>query len=262
MHRLSRQIRFSVNPFLDDSLEGANSYCSRPAGQGLAIYLEFRVGLVGQIDRNTGFFVNVHEVDNVLRKHAVPEFTDLIRKSYRNARHVDTSDLKQVMIEAVNVMKNSIKNVFISDAGLNLNPNRKIEIDCEDTSMIYFSEKFEFAAMHKLWCSKFSEDENYKTFGKCAHPSGHGHNYVIEVTVKSNQELNYGQIEKTVKKNLIDLLDHRNLNADITYFHDHNPTIENIAVFSWDQLVRKFKNSVLHAVTVWETDKTFCTYHG
>ncbi len=265
MHKLSRQIRFSINPFLDETPRGANSYCSEPAGSGLALYLQLRVSLVGSIENDTGFFVNVHEVDQVLKKHAVPVFSEYISDAYRSRNHVTLSELKTLMIKTSRLLKDKIDNVTVSDITLELNPNRKLEMDCEDNSMVYLSEKYEFAAMHKLWNEKFSDEKNRQIFGKCAHPSGHGHNYIVEVTVKANEnidKINYGLLEQTVTDNLIDLLDHRNLNADIEYFKENNPTIENLAVFAWNQLADKFQDIKLHAVTVWETDKTFCTYYG
>ena len=84
--------------------------------------------------------------------------------------------------------------------------------------MVYFSEKFEFAAMHKLWNEQFSEKKNFEVFGKCANPAGHGHNYIIEVTVKRTGEqagLSIGQFERIVDQEFIKLVDHKNLNVDV-----------------------------------------------
>ena len=61
MHKLARQVRFSVNPFLPEQSLGANSFASRPSGEGLAIFFELSVELVSEIDRSTGFVVNVAE---------------------------------------------------------------------------------------------------------------------------------------------------------------------------------------------------------
>jgi len=69
--------------------------------------------------------------------------------------------------------------------------------------MVYFSEKFEFAAMHKLWNDDFSEERESRVFGKCANPAGHGHNYIVEVTIKMPARKNGFQIsdfERVVDK--------------------------------------------------------------
>jgi 6-pyruvoyltetrahydropterin/6-carboxytetrahydropterin synthase len=119
--------------------------------------------------------------------------------------------------------------------------------------------------MHKLWNEDFSEEKNFEVFGKCANPNGHGHNYIIEVTVKvpsGKDNLRIGDFEKVVDDELIKLIDHKNLNADVAEFGKTNPTIENIAVFAWNKLNGKFGAVKLHCVTVWETDKTYCSYYG
>jgi len=131
--------------------------------------------------------------------------------------------------------------------------------------MVYFSEKFEFAATHRLWNEDFSQERNLEVFGKCANPAGHGHNYVVEVTVKiapDKNRLRIGDFEKIVNDELIDLVDHKNLNAELEEFKKVNPTVENIAVFAWNKLADRFSEAVLHCVTVWETDKTCCSYFG
>jgi 6-pyruvoyltetrahydropterin/6-carboxytetrahydropterin synthase len=138
-------------------------------------------------------------------------------------------------------------------------------MDSKDSEMIYFSEKFEFAAMHKLWNDDFSEERNLEVFGKCANPAGHGHNYVVEVTVKKpvgGNGFGIGDFEKTVDDELIGVLDHKNLNVDIAEFSEANPTVENIAASAWNRLAGKFAEATLHCVTVWETDRTYCSYYG
>ena len=135
--------------------------------------------------------------------------------------------------------------------------------------MIYFSEKFEFAATHKLWNEDFSDERNFEVFGKCANPSGHGHNYIVEVTIKAPEDkevFRVGDFERTVDEELIKIVDHKNLNVDVSEFGKTNPTVENIAVFAWNKLAGKFgevrQNAGLHCVTVWETDKTYSSYYG
>ena len=130
--------------------------------------------------------------------------------------------------------------------------------------MATFSEKFEFAAMHKLWNERLPEDQNVQLFGKCANPAGHGHNYVIEVTVRTpaDQEMDVAAFENVVQTQLIEQLDHRSLNHDVPYFQNVNPTMENIAKFAWDTLVDQCDPLALDEITIWESDRTRCTYRG
>ncbi len=265
MHKLARSVRFSINPFLPEDNWGANSFASRPAGEGLAIFFELCVGLVGQVEPTTGFVVNVTDIDKNVRQYVVPIFAERIRKDFRAGRHIGLGDITELLKLTEKKLAGKFGKSIIAELSLKLNPFRKVAVDCEDWKMIYFSEKFEFAAMHKLWNEDFSEEKNFDVFGKCANPSGHGHNYIIEVTVKvpsGKDNLRIGDFEKVVDDELIRLVDHKNLNADVAEFGKTNPTIENIAVFAWDKLNGKFGDIKLHCVTVWETDKTYCSYYG
>ncbi len=265
MHKLTRQVRFSINPFLAEKHEGYNSYASKPAGDGLAIFLELSVEVIGEVEPATGFVVNVADIDNNVREFAIPVFAGQIQQDFRRAQHIGFFALAELLKSAWNKLADKFGTARLSKLSLKLNPFRKIAIDLKDLEMIYFSEKFEFAAMHKLWNDDFSEKRNLDVFGKCANPAGHGHNYIVEVTIKTPTNKNDFHIcdfEKTVETELIKLVDHRNLNADVSHFSKIIPTVENITVFAWNKLSCKFGRAALHCVSVWETDKTYCSYYG
>lgn len=265
MHKLSRQIRFSVNPFLDETAVGDNSYSSKPCGEGLALYFALWVDLQAEVDAETGFVVNVVEIDKVIRKSAVGVFADFLTERFRKGLHVSLCDMYRLLGEAWPVINCQFSNSDLTRLGLQLNPSRKISIEMGNQTMSYFSEKFEFAAMHKLWNKSFSDEKNFEVFGKCANPSGHGHNYVIEVTIEKNNindSFKIGTFERIVSDNFIELVDHKNLNLDVAEFTEKVPTVENIAVFAWNCLREKIDFARLSRVTVWESDRTSCTYCG
>ena len=264
MHKLTRFVRFSINPFLKKDQAGANSFCSNPCGEGLALFFELGVSLAGEVEPSTGFVVNVTEIDKKVRENVVPIFGSRIRQSFAAQKHLEIADLVDLMKSSFEALKGQFGNSIIADLTLKLNPYRKLSADCEDWKMIYFSEKFEFAAMHKLWNDNFSEQKNFEIFGKCANKTGHGHNYVIEITAKfpPDAKFNVGRFQQTIDSDLVNLVDHKNLNADVAGFDKTIPTIENIAVFAWNKLADKLTDAKLHSVTVWETDKTSCTYYG
>ncbi|MDH4240479.1 MAG: 6-carboxytetrahydropterin synthase, partial [Phycisphaerae bacterium] len=109
------------------------------------------------------------------------------------------------------------------------------------------------------------DEHNFEVFGKCANPTGHGHNYVVEITIKAQEgedSFRIGDFERTVDDELVQVVDHKNLNVDVAEFGKTNPTVENIAVFAWGKLAGKFGEATLHCVTVLETDKTYCSYYG
>ncbi len=265
MHKLTRCVRFSINPFLPVENEGSNSFVSKPAGEGLSIFLELSVEVVGEVEPTTGFVVNVADIDKNVREFAVPVFVERIRKDFRQARHIGFFAVAELLKSAWSRLADKFGPAQLSKLSLKLNPFRKVAIDSEDLEMIYFSEKFEFAAMHKLWNDDFSKEHNLEVFGKCANPAGHGHNYIVEVTIKMPASKNgfyTSDFERIVDNELIKLVDHKNLNVDVDHFSRTNPTVENIAAFAWNRLVSKFGQVALHCVTVWETDKTYCSYYG
>jgi 6-pyruvoyltetrahydropterin/6-carboxytetrahydropterin synthase len=265
MHKLARAVRFSINPFLADDGIGFNSYASKPAGEGLSMFFELCVELSGGVEPTTGFVVNVTDIDKAVRQFVVPIFAGRIRDDFRQGMHIGFVVIAEVLKAAWGELADRFGSAKPSKLSLLLNPFRKVAVEDEDCEMIYFSEKFEFAAMHKLWNDDFSKEKNLAVFGKCANPTGHGHNYVIEVTVKTPKSADgfrIGEFEKVIDGEFITLVDHKNLNADVAELSQINPTIENIAVFAWDKLVGKFGTAELHCVTVWETDKTYCSYTG
>jgi 6-pyruvoyltetrahydropterin/6-carboxytetrahydropterin synthase len=264
MHKLVRSVRFSINPFMAEDSGGANTYGARPSGEGLGLFFELGIGLVGKVEPTTGFIINVRDIDKCVRRYAVPIFAERIKKEYRRGKHIGLCGLTELLRLSNKELTGRFGKAHISELSLKLNPFRKIVIEPEDSKMFYFGEKFEFSAMHKLWNDEFSQSRNIEVFGKCANPSGHGHNYIVEVTVKapSDQEFYIGDFERTVDTKLIKLLDHKNLNADVELFAKTNPTVENIARFAWDRLEGKLAKAKLSCITVWETDRTCCSYCG
>jgi 6-pyruvoyltetrahydropterin/6-carboxytetrahydropterin synthase len=275
VHKLTRQVRFSINPFLQEDVEGANPYASQPAGEGLSIFFELSVGLTGDLDRSTGFVMNVLDIDETVRAVVVPLFAKRIKADFKKAKYIGLYELAELLKSAREELvrhsfsEGGFDRAVLSELTLKLNPFRKLSLNCsgaaEDCKMIYFGEKFEFAAMHRLWNDELSDERNFALFGKCANPTGHGHNYVIEVTIEitaDRSDFCIGDFEKIVDDEFIKHVDHKNLNVDVSGLSSVNPTVENIASFAWDRLVGKFSPAKLHCVTVWETDKTSCSYFG
>jgi len=265
MHKLARCVRFSINPFLSEENEGFNSFASKPAGEGLSIFLELSVEVIGEVEPATGFIVNVADIDNSVREFAVPVFIERIRQDFGQARYIGFFAVAELLKSAWSRLADKFGQAQLSKLSLKLNPFRKVAMNSKDLEMVYFSEKFEFAAMHKLWNDDFSDQQNLDVFGKCANPTGHGHNYIVEVTIKmpaSKNGFRISDFERVVDNELIKLVDHKNLNADVSQFSRTNPTVENITAFAWNRLVGKFGQAALHCVTVWETNKTYSSYYG
>ncbi|HOK66126.1 MAG TPA: 6-carboxytetrahydropterin synthase [Anaerohalosphaeraceae bacterium] len=264
MHTLCRQVRFSVNPFGPASEAGFNSYASRPCGDGLAVYLCLTAALKGPVDDRTGFVVNVSEIDSAVRRAAVPIFERNIRSRFQQGQGVSLRDLFRWLWDSAERLQPFFEAAQICRLELALNPFRTISIRREKSPMRTYSERFEFAAMHRLWNDAFSPEENFRRFGKCANPAGHGHNYILEVTVQVSDEPEphgwIGDFEKVIQEYFLSIVDHKNLNADVPHFSHINPTVENIASYAWQCLKGKFGENRLIRITVWENDRTYCTF--
>jgi 6-pyruvoyltetrahydropterin/6-carboxytetrahydropterin synthase len=100
--------------------------------------------------------------------------------------------------------------------------------------MIRMTRRYKFSASHRLHCDALNEAANRDLYGKCNNPYGHGHNYVLEVTVRGPLNIKSGQIanvrllDTLVSRAVIHDFDNKNLNADIVEFGSSVPTSENI----------------------------------
>lgn len=259
MHYLTRQIRFAIDPFADKQEMGFNSYCAKPTAEGLAFFFTLFVELKSEVNKDTGFVVNVAEIDKVVRSNVIDLFRDFVKK-YKGTGF---KGFAKLLGDAWQKIENDFTHAKLNSLSLEFSPARKIIIKERTGDMLYFSEKFEFSSSHTLWNTKFSDDENFRIFGKCANKCGHGHNYIAEIIIKKqNTGFSIGDYEKIVDENFISVVDHKNLNVDVEYFKKANPTVENIAEFAFKNLKDKFAASELDSVTVWENDRTFCTYRA
>src|SRR6516165_2184453 len=96
--------------------------------------------------------------------------------------------------------------------------------------------RYRFAASHRLHADALSEEENRRLYGKCNNPYGHGHDYVLEVTVEgapdaSGQIADRAALDGLVRDHVLSRLDHMNLNQDLREFKTLVPTTENLASF-------------------------------
>ena len=267
MHKLARQIRFAISPF-KAIVKGANSYCAKPTADGLSLFFALWVELKGSANKDTGFVVNVADIDRIVRNKAVGIFDEYVKNCLAVAGTATNCGFEQIAQLLSQVWKTIEKDFLpakIDSLTIELMPARKIGIKERMGNMLYFSEKFEFAASHTLWNDKFSDSEIEKIFGKCANRKGHGHNYIVEVTIKKptgGKPLAASDFERIVQQDFISIVDHKNLNADVEHFKKINPTVENIAQFAFKSLAGKLKPLQLDCVTVWENDRTFCSFRA
>lgn len=120
--------------------------------------------------------------------------------------------------------------------------------------------RYRFAASHRLHSAKFSEEQNQRLYGKCSNPHGHGHNYVLEVTIagpvdpSTGMIANLGDLDPFVRIQVLDPFDCRNLNEQVAEFRDCVPTTENVAREIFRRL-QTFPSARVERVRIEETSK-------
>lgn len=118
-----------------------------------------------------------------------------------------------------------------------------------------------FNAAHQLWDPARSEEDNRRLYGKCVNL--HGHNYAVEVIVAGDLDRSTGyvmdlkRLADLINSQIIDQVDHRNLNTDVTWLRDRIPTAENLALAFWERLRPHLPDGALHTVRVYESEKNW-----
>ena len=132
--------------------------------------------------------------------------------------------------------------------------------------MVLLTRKIEFAASHLYHNPNLSAEENRRIFGKCNNPHGHGHNYVLEVTVsgqvdKNGMVCNLVDLDDCVQREVVTRFDLENLNMR-PEFADSVPTTENLCTVVYDILKREFSQAHLERVRLEETMMNAFEYDG
>lgn len=134
--------------------------------------------------------------------------------------------------------------------------------------MIYVKRKATFSAAHRLFNPTFSDERNEAVFDKCNNPLGHGHNYVMEVTVKGLPDpltgyvIDLKRLKDLIDEVIIDKVDHKHLNYDVDFLRGIIPTVENLCVMFWQQLDGRLPSGQLHCVKVYESEQNMAEYFG
>lgn len=132
--------------------------------------------------------------------------------------------------------------------------------------MLTLTRRYRFSAAHVLARPDWTPERNRAVYGKCANPAGHGHNYIVEVTVRGEVDSESGRLvplqrlDALVKERVLDLLDHRWLDREVPEFESEVPTAENIASFVWRALKGEISPAILHRVRLVETDNNSVEY--
>ena len=135
--------------------------------------------------------------------------------------------------------------------------------------MVYLTRSEHFNAAHKLYNPEWSYEQNEATFGVCANENWHGHNYELLVTIKGEPDPNTGfvydvkKLSNIIKEQVIEKVDHRNLNMDVAFMKGKMCSTENLAIAIWNELKPHLPSGVqLHCIKLYETPRIYVEYFG
>jgi 6-pyruvoyltetrahydropterin/6-carboxytetrahydropterin synthase len=265
---IRRTVRLCINPGADpdEPPRGPNGYAGTPAMRGLGRYYEFDITAAGEPDPITGYLADIKTIDRAARAAIYPIVT-------RACADDPGADPARVIRDCTPPLAAALAPIALRAIRWRLTPTYAVELENLDMPAtdrpVLLRQRFDFAAAHRLHASELSDTENRRVFGKCNNPSGHGHNYQVEpcVAVPAGAGFGLAELERLTDELVIERFDHMNLNVDTPDFREGEgaiPSVENIARIAFEHLAPAIAeaNAELRSITVWETDRTSCTYPG
>ena len=251
MIKLKRGVNLFVDRERDNRLYIGDSNKVSLAHTPLTLW----VTLAGTCDRDSGFIVNVVEIDHVIGRA-------LRETPVRADQPIDIFKWTR------KVLADRLGGYTLSELKIDLNESLSIGWDSRIPNMIQVTRKYEIAAAHQLLNPDWNEAQNLEVFGKCYNPQGHGHNYTLELTLEGSPDLETGQIadleavDQIVDEIIVERFDHKHLNKQTQEFAHLNPTVENMVQVFWELLNGRFDKARLVKIGLWETPKTYAEYTG
>lgn len=248
--RMTRKVTFSSGhrywiPALSDSenREIFGKWVS-PFNHGHNYVLD--VTVEGQIDESTGMVVNIKRIDDVLKQSIVSQFDGKSINDEVPHFYAVPSTLENLMLYIQAELSGEgvlPPEAYLCSIRLEEMPTLFGEIQMvPGENVMTLTRTYEFAASHRLDSPFLSSEENLALFGKCNNPAGHGHNYVLEVTVRgvpdsrTGMMVNIVDLDRIVSEVVVDRYDHKNLNEDIQEFQGRPTTSEIVAAEIFDRL--------------------------
>lgn len=134
---------------------------------------------------------------------------------------------------------------------------------------VYITRQVHFNAAHRLHNPAKSAAWNRKQYGLCTNPHWHGHNYVLEVTVRGEPDpetgyiVDLGELKRILHRAVVDPCDHRNLNDEVPFLRGVNPSTENLVIAFWHRIEPLLPPAArLHCVRLYETPRNYAEFFG
>lgn len=274
MYYLTRQAAFEAShynriPELGDAenfaLFGA---AANPNSHGHNYVLEVMVK--GDVDAEDGMVINLVTLDALLKSEVLANYDH----KHLNRQHPVFAENPHLQPTCENIVREIWQRLVPSLPDAMLHRVRLYESASNfadyygDGPMVYLTKVYEFSAAHRLHSYALSDAENQDIFGKCNNPAGHGHNYVLEVTIKGDVDERTGLVaglnflDEVVQKQVYARFDYKHLNVDTPEFETLNPTSENFVKVLWNILEPNLRPVTLHRLRLRETPKNHFDYYG
>lgn len=219
------------------------------------------VAVSGKIDPLTAMVVNIKTIDEVLKRLVVKSFDQKSINDEIEFFRSHAASSENILLYIASLLSGDALPKEARLTGLRLRETETLFTDYFEKNgswIMTLTRTYEFAASHRLHVPQMSEAQNQELFGKCNNPAGHGHNYVLEVTVEGTPNPETGmmvdieQLDKTVGDLVVDRYDHKHLNEDIPEFRERTPTSEVVAQEIYQRLDGKLP-AKLYRIRLHET---------
>jgi 6-pyruvoyltetrahydropterin/6-carboxytetrahydropterin synthase len=262
--RLTRKVTFSSgHRFWNASLsaeENKHLYgvWASPYNHGHNFVLE--VTASGQVNGTTGMVVNIKTIDDMLQREIVSKFAQRSINDEVPGFDKKTPCLENLLAYFRDLVRTLPEHTVLEHLRLEETPTFFGEWS-KDGDKVTLTRIYEFAASHRLQQDAVSHNENLRLYGKCNNPNGHGHNYVLEVTVGGDPDPTTGFVtdfqglDRAVTERVLDRYDHKHLNTDVPELLGKVPTSE-VVVTEIFRALEGHVPGVLQRVRLKETDRS------
>jgi 6-pyruvoyltetrahydropterin/6-carboxytetrahydropterin synthase len=262
--RLTRRVSFSSGhrywiPSLSEEENRARfGQWASPYNHGHNYVLD--VTTEGSVDPRNGMVVNIKDIDDVLKRDVVGQLDSKSINDEIPHFQDKASSIENLILFIEAQLENLPGEATLVALRLEEMPTLFAELDIKTKTMT-ITRVYEFAASHRLHSPFMSDAQNQEMFGKCNNPSGHGHNYVLEVTVSGQPDERTGmiadilEIDRVVEERVVDRYDHKFLNCDVPEFEEKVVSSEVIVQEIWKALDGHLP-AKLHRVRLYETARS------
>lgn len=224
------------------------------------------VSVAGRINPETGMVINIKEIDAIIKQRVAKAFDQKSLNDELPEFQTTVPTTENIALSIWSRLQPLPAEVKLETVRLYETPALYVDV-LDGDQTVKLTRVYEFAASHRLHCADLSAAKNVELFGKCNNPAGHGHNYIVEVTVSGKPDATTGMVadieklDRIVEIEVLDRYDHKHLNEDIEEFRGRNPTTEVLTKTIYDRLKSKLTPQ-LEKVTVRETARNIFEYSG